>query len=90
VSAEKQAGQVLPLVFDVEEVERRGCLTFSRVCTNLGKAKVQKGSTKGREGYYCARGFPPDCSKYNCPTYLPIVKHSEWKLKPVELTSKKT
>jgi len=69
------------LIFDVEEVERRGCLTFSRRCVNLGMArKLEKGGGLGSEGYVCDRDFPEDCAKYGCPKYMLIGTHEAWVL----------
>jgi len=54
-------------ISDVITVEGKGCITFSRVCVNLGK--VLNLETR-REEYYCAHNFPEDCSKYGCPKLM--------------------
>lgn len=49
---------------DLDYVEKKGCLTFSRECVNIGKSVDLKA---GKEKYYCVRDFPEDCSKFGCP-----------------------
>jgi len=64
-------------VKDVTVVEDKGCITFSRVCVNLGKVADLE---TGFEEYYCTHDFPEDCSKFGCPKYVPITNHKQWKL----------
>lgn len=49
---------------DLDYVEKKGCLTFSKECVNIGKTVNLQ---IGKEKYYCVRDFPKDCSKYGCP-----------------------
>jgi len=49
---------------ELDFVEKKGCLTFSRECVNIGKTVDLQA---GREKYYCVRDFPEDCSKFGCP-----------------------
>lgn len=49
---------------ELDFVEKKGCLTFSKACVNIGKTVDLE---TGREKYYCARCFPEDCTRYGCP-----------------------
>ena len=71
----------MKLIYNVEEVEKKGCLTFTRVCVNLGIAREMEFGQMKPPGYYCNREFPEDCSKFGCPTLRPITDYKEWKLK---------
>jgi hypothetical protein len=59
-------------------VEKKGCITFSKVCVNLGKVANLE---TGEEQYYCTHDFPEDCSKYGCPHYMLISNPNQWKLR---------
>ncbi len=63
---------------DLEFVEKKQCITFSKICCNLGKIANFK---TGFEEYYCYHDFPVDCSKFGCPHYVNMSNPSEWRLK---------
>lgn len=63
---------------DVISAEEKGCITFSRICVNLGK--VLNNETR-KEEYYCSHDFPKDCSKFGCPHYMLITNRDDWYLR---------
>jgi len=68
-------------ISDVVQVEEKGCLTFSRVCVNLGK--VLNTETR-REEYYCVHNWPEDCSKFGCPKLMDMRDPSELQLRTIK------
>ena len=71
----------MKLKFKVEEVEKKGCLTHSSVCTQLGIAREMEYGEKKPPGYYCIYNFPENCSIHGCPRLRPITDYKEWMLK---------
>lgn len=70
---------------DLDYVEGKGCITFSRCCVNLGKAANLK---EGHEEYYCARNFPTKCADFGCPKLNTMSDPSKMRLRklcPLEL-----
>lgn len=70
---------------DLDFVEKKGCITFSKICVNLGKVADLE---TGQEKYSCTHNFPEDCSEYKCPVYTVMADSKEWrlrKLSPKEL-----
>lgn len=65
-------------ISDVSLVEKKGCITFSRICVNLGKVANLE---TGKEEYSCGHGFPEDCSEYGCPKLMPMSNPEAWRLK---------
>lgn len=62
---------------DLVTVEEKGCITFSRVCVNLGK--VLNLETR-REEYYCGHDFPIHCEDYGCPKLITLADPSTFRL----------
>lgn len=65
-----------PKTKDLAFVEEKGCITFSKVCVNLGKVADLK---TGQEKYSCGHHFPEDCSK--CGKLIEILNPQEWRLR---------
>jgi len=62
---------------DLDYVEKKGCLTFSKECVNISKTVNLK---TGKEKYYCVRCFPEDCSQYGCPKLNKMKDHENMQL----------
>ena len=72
---------------DLEFVEKKGCITFSKVCVNLGK---RANLETGREKYFCVRDFPENCARFGCPKLMPMSDPKRWQLRTLSERELKT
>jgi len=68
---------------DTEFVEKKGCITFSQICVNLGKVADLE---TGMEEYYCAVNcFSKECAKEGHGKLMPMNNPEEWKLRKLSV-----
>lgn len=65
-------------LMELDYVETKGCLTFTRKCVNIGKAANR---STGQENYMCSRDFPEDCSQYGCPKLVKMTDPKKMQLR---------